>query len=147
MTNLILPENKPEKPMEIDFNAYSHFKVSNNRVMVKVIPIDFSKNEAGIVLSSKDGPKSNTMDPVYGVICSVGEGMIKADGGFIKPNYQVGDVVAFTNASGADYKLFRGAVGSNKFETVRIVDLPSIHLVDNSLKSDSVNPIYTDITK
>jgi len=127
-----LQQNKKQfVPPVIDFSSYTRYRVANNRIMVKILNVDLNSSPFGIQLTSKDKTEETFY---YGVILRVGEGFMTNSGEFIKPNYSVGDVVAFSSTSGADFVLLPEDSNSKTFEDVRVVDLPSIFFVDGAIK-------------
>lgn len=115
------------KKLKIDFSNYSHLKVKNQRVMVKLIPLDYTKTASGIALTSKDSAKNTST--IQGVVVAVGEPYILPNSQTAELDYKIGDVVYFSEASGVDFKVFRG---DGNFEDVKCVSCESIYFVDGA---------------
>lgn len=133
-TQVVTHDNSPiatleKKRKQVSFDEYRHLSVKNNRVMVSMIDIDFSATASGLITSapSKDGKKQEAN--LCGVVVAVGSGGYTADGKMIKPEYEIGDVVFFSAASGVDFKIIRD-FDTNKFEEVKIVDCASVYYAD-----------------
>lgn len=118
---------EPKKP-EITFANYDHLNVLGNRVMIKILKVDFNKTESGILASSV--PVQEAF--MVGVIVVVGDGYVTAMGQQMSIPLCVGDVAFFDDVSGADYKIQRGEF---EYEEVRLIDLPSIKYIDGHAKS------------
>ena len=121
-------ETKENKKLKIDLYSYSHLRTTNNRIMVKVIPIDYSVSKGGISLGNN--VKTTFLQ---GVVVSVGDGVLVGttpeNVDFIQPKYEVGDVVYFSDMAGVDFKLYRG---EHEYEGIKIIDCDSIYFVDPS---------------
>ena len=117
-----LPATNKNAPIEIDFNDYKHIRVTNSRLMVKEIKINYSENHLGIITSSKQVRQSFTQ----GVVVKVGDGYINNDGILVPPDFQLGDVVFFSDMGGTEFKLLR----NESFEDVRVLDVASVYYVD-----------------
>ncbi len=118
-------DSRVDKKPTINFDDYSHIAVTGNRVMVKLIPIDYSVTKGGISLGTK--VKTTFLQ---GVVVSVGKGVpvvLHDTIDKITPPFELGDVVYFSDMAGVDFKLRQDDFD---YEDVKVIDVDSIYFVD-----------------
>lgn len=126
MTKLILPAEptpgqvKGEKK-KIDFADFKHLSITNARVMV--VPIDIDYSESRIHTGSE---KKHVVN--QGVVVGIGPGFYLPNGEMVDLPYTLGDVVFFSEGVGIEFKV-RTPKGLVKVKTVGV---ESIHYIDGT---------------